>query len=49
MLFQLKCDDVVERIVRKIDKRVDHMRIDAEQNHIVCAENGRVELIPDIL
>ena len=37
------------RIVGQIEERVDHVRVDAEQNYILLVKDRSVVAVPDVL
>ena len=47
MLFQLEFDDVSQRIVRQIHRRVDHVRIASEDRRVLFAQHRLVVLVPN--
>src|SRR6266542_4870306 len=44
----LKSDHVAEWVVRQVEKRVDHMRVDREKRDVLLLEDRRVVAVPDV-
>jgi hypothetical protein len=48
LFFNLMRDHVTDRVIRQIQERVNHVRINAEQAYVLDAEYRCVVTIPDI-
>ena len=48
LFFDLEGDHVADGVVGQIEERVDHVRIDSEQDDVVLVEDGGVVAVPDV-